>query len=46
MKTESPAPGKDEKKSSALLFGYGGVRFMPAPVVTPTMTGIGLSGTF
>jgi hypothetical protein len=43
MKTESTAP---EKKAAFLGLRYRGVEVTPVPVTSPTLTGLGLVGTF
>ncbi len=42
MKTEEPAA----PKSSAFTFRRGDFALSPAPVITPSMSGVGFSGTF
>jgi hypothetical protein len=44
MKTESPADA--DSKKLAFTLRYRGIEMMPVPMVTPSMSGVGLAGTF
>jgi hypothetical protein len=44
MKTESS--GEPAKKTSPLALHFHGLEVTPLPVVTPSMQGLGLVGTF
>ncbi len=43
MKTSPPVP---KKSTSLLSLRVGGIEVTPAPIVTPTVTGLGVGGTF